>query len=77
LRKVEVLKIVECEVEVCYCELEDGLILGEDDDEMMMCVYQQKERMLETSPEIKESHIFETKNLCKCVYAVTEDDEIG
>jgi hypothetical protein len=34
--------------------------------------------MLEGSLETNvESHIFETKNLCKCVYAGTEDDGVG
>jgi hypothetical protein len=76
LKKVEALKIVECEVEVHYCEPEQGSILGEDDDEMMMCSDQHKEGMIVTSSETEESHEIQTNCLCEYVFAGTEENEV-
>jgi hypothetical protein len=75
LKKVEALKITECEVEVHYCEPEQGSMLGEDDDEMIMCSDQQKEGMPITSSETEGSHEFQTNCLCEYVFVGTGENE--
>jgi hypothetical protein len=75
LKKVEALKIAKCEVEVHYCELEQGSILGEDDDEMMMCSDQHKEGMIVTSSGTEESHEIKSNCLCEYVFVGTEENE--
>jgi hypothetical protein len=62
--------------EVHMCEPKQGSILGEDDDEMMMCSDQHKEGMLVTSSETEGSHEFQTNCLCECVLASTGDNEV-
>ena len=75
LKKVEALKITKCEVEVHYCEHEQGSILGEDDDKIMMFSDQHKEGMIITSSEIEESHEIQTNCLCEYVFAGTGENE--
>jgi hypothetical protein len=75
-KKVEALNIVEFEVEVHYCENEQGSILGEDDDEIMMFSDQHKEGMIITSSEIEESHEIQTNCLCEYVFVGNEENEV-
>lgn len=80
------LREAEYEVEVHYCEPEQGQMLGEEDDEVeiqnddhmefLECSIHNKENVLEASNKTKESLDFKTNYLFKCVHAGYEELEI-